>query len=114
MHNQVLTHAVRAAVLQLFMFQPCQLPLCGRLNVKGSSQWLERAQCRDQRAKMLLSLHNPVACAACALGQLAGRATHRDERGDRPNFEPHLTGDARLEFLRNSGPAPEMKMERTG
>ena len=25
-----------------------------------------------------------------------------------------LTGDARLEFLRNSGPAPEMKMERAG
>ena len=26
----------------------------------------------------------------------------------------YLTGDARLEFLRNSGPAPEMKMERAG
>ena len=25
-----------------------------------------------------------------------------------------LTGDARLEFLRNSGPAPEMQMERAG
>ena len=25
-----------------------------------------------------------------------------------------LTGDARLEFLRNSGPAPEKKMERAG
>ena len=42
------------------------------------------------------------------------RATHINGARGARSLGPGLTGDARLEFLRNSGPAPEMKMERAG
>ena len=89
----------------------------------------------------LLSLHNPMARAARALGRdtcqasmtrmcarlkiRTGRLAHTyvaSRKGARSASEMQfcwldkrdLTGDARLEFLRNSGPAPEMQMERAG
>ena len=62
---------------------------------------------------------------ARAARALAGRYTGASKRAARRAkgytgsatmlWSPYfLTGDARLEFLRNSGPAPEMKMERAG
>ena len=56
-------------------------------------------------SSILLSVSLPYALGPQAL-LLKGRKRREEPRS--------LTGDARLEFLRNSGPAPEMQMERAG